>query len=309
MSKRFALIGPGRVGSAISRALFENGYQPIAVIGRSLPSAREACSFIGCDMSLATTDLRAAGSAELILLAVPDDSIASVASQLQRIIDPEPGTTVLMHFSGVHAAAIMRPPKGGMILFSVHPLLPFADRQQAFERLSVAPYIGEGDEAAQQVAAALCEALGGRLERIPTAKKPLYHAAACLASNYFVTLIAEATTLLRLCGIDHHRAEKLLLPLLQNTLDNVALYGAPKGLTGPIVRGDIGTLNAHLLALQQQPELRDLYCRLGRRTALLAEDSGHLTSIDAETIIGLLKQNSTYAAENKVKKTCLSSLF
>lgn len=299
MSKRFALIGPGRVGSAISRALFENGYRPVAVIGRSLQSTREACSFIGCDISLATTDLRAAGGAELILLAVPDDRIAAVASQLQRVTNPEPGTTVLMHFSGVHAAAIMRPPEGEMILFSVHPLLPFANRQQAFERLSLAPYIGEGDDAAQPLAAELCEALGGRLERIPTAKKPLYHAAACLASNYFVTLIAEATTLLQLCDIDPHRAETLLLPLLQNTLDNVALYGAQKGLTGPIMRGDIGTLSAHLLALQQHPELRDLYCRLGRRTALLTEKSGHLKSVDAETIIRLLKQKSSCAAENK----------
>jgi predicted short-subunit dehydrogenase-like oxidoreductase (DUF2520 family) len=293
VSKQFALIGPGRVGSAISRALFEKGYQPVAVIGRSLQSAQEACSFIGCDKDLATMDLRAAGRAELILLAVPDDRIAAVASQLQLITNPEPETTVLIHFSGVHAAAIMRPAKGGMLLFSVHPLLPFADRQQAFERLSLAPYIGEGDEAARPLAAALCEALGGRLENIPTAKKPLYHAATCLASNYFVTLIAEATTLLRRCDIGHSRVEHLLLPLLQSTLDNVALCGTRQGLTGPIVRGDIGTLSAHLRALQQQPELLDLYCRLGCRTALLAEDSGRLKSVTAKTIIGLLEQNST----------------
>jgi len=293
VSKRFALIGPGRVGSAITRALFENGYQPVAVIGRSLHPTREACTFIGCDISLATTDLHAANAADLLLLAVPDDQIAAVAGQLQRIANPDRGT-VLIHISGVHAAAVMRQPKSGMLLFSVHPLLPFADRRQAFERLHLAPYIGEGDEAAYPQAAALCAALGGRLESIPTAMKPRYHAAACLAANYFVTLMAEAANLLRQCGIEHSRAETLMLPLLQSTLDNVTACGTRQGLTGPIVRGDIGTLSAHLLALQQQPELRDLYCRLGCRTALLAQDSGRLKSDSAAAIISLLEQNSTY---------------
>jgi len=293
VSRRFALIGPGRVGSAITKALFENGYHPVAIIGRSLESTREACSFIGCNQSLATTELRAADGADLILLAVPDDQIATIAGQLQRVADPEPGTTVLIHFSGVHAAAVMRQPKTTMLLFSVHPLLPFADRRQAFEHLSLAPYIGEGDETAYPQAAALCAALGGRLESIPAAKKSLYHAAACLASNYFVTLMAEAANLLRQCGIEGNRAETLFLPLLQSTIDNVTAYGPRQGLTGPIVRGDIGTVNAHLLALEQQPELLDLYCRLGCRTARLAQDAGRLTSVLAETMISLLEQNST----------------
>jgi predicted short-subunit dehydrogenase-like oxidoreductase (DUF2520 family) len=199
-----------------------------------------------------------------------------------------------MHLSGVHPAAIMHHPKGHSSLFSLHPLLPFADRQQAFERLSMAPYIGEGDKTARPVAAALCAALGGHLESIPTAKKPLYHAAACLASNYLVTLVAEAAALLLQCGIDRNRGEALLLPLMRATLDNVAVHGTGQGLTGPIVRGDIGTLNTHLLALQQQPEILDLYCRLGRKTALMAQKSGRLKTVSAEAIISLLEQNSTH---------------
>ncbi len=291
MSKRFALIGPGRVGSAISRALFEHGYQPVAVIGRSLRSTREVCSFIGCDMSLATTDLGAAGSAELILLTVPDDRIAAVASQLQRIVNPEPGTTVLMHFSGVHAASVMSQPKGAMLLFSVHPLLPFADRQQAYERLECAPYFGEGDLAAYPVAKTLCSTLGGKLQFLCPEMKHLYHAAACLASNYLVTLIAEASSLLEECGIERAQGETALLPLLEATLHNVATSGTKKGLTGPIVRGDVGTLTAHLQALENSPTgLLDLYRLLGSKTVLLAESSGRLGPGKAKKLSKLLNK-------------------
>jgi predicted short-subunit dehydrogenase-like oxidoreductase (DUF2520 family) len=295
VSKRFALIGPGRVGAAISRALFESGYQPVAVIGRSLQSTREACSFIGCDMSLATTDLRTAGSAELILLAVPDDRIAAVALQLQSIANPEQGTTVLIHFSGVHAASVMRQSKVGMLLFSVHPLLPFADRQQAYERLGLAPYFGEGDLDAYPTAESLCNTLGGKLQPLCPEKKHLYHAAACLASNYLVTLIAEAGSLLEECGIERVQGETALLPLLEATLHNVASCGAKKGLTGPIVRGDVGTLTAHLQALENSPtDLLELYRLLGCKTVLLAESSGRLSASKAKKLRKILdKKNFT----------------
>lgn len=292
MSNRFALIGPGRVGSAIARALFEKDYQPVAVVGRNLQSTREACAFIGCNTNLTSTDPSAAGDADLILLAVPDDCIAAVAFELQHRLLPLQDT-VLIHFSGVHPAALMRHSGGQASLFSLHPLLPFADRQQALERLSLAPYIGEGDASARPMAEALCAALGGQLEYIPTLKKPLYHAAACLASNYFVTLTAAATTLLQQCGIEHQRGEKLLLPLLQATLDNVATCGTRQGLTGPIVRGDIGSISTHLQALRQhQPDLLELYCQLGHRTALLAQDSGRLKEDTAQAITRLLNVDS-----------------
>ena len=291
MKNRFALIGPGRVGSAIARVLFEKGYQPVAIIGRNSQPSREACSFIGCDMGLATTDLYAAASAELILLAVPDDRIADVARHLHLNQIAKPGC-VLLHFSGVHPAAVMRQPGARTFLFSLHPLLPFADRQQAYERLSLVPYFGEGDVDAHPVAETICNALGGQLQFIDSQMKHLYHAAACLASNYLVTLIAEASALLEECGIDPARAETCLFPLLESTLHNVAIHGTKKGLTGPVVRGDVGTLTAHLQALKISPTgLLDLYCLLGSRTVLLAEGSGRITTNEAETMRKLFAKN------------------
>ncbi|MFO7767109.1 MAG: Rossmann-like and DUF2520 domain-containing protein [Pelovirga sp.] len=290
MSQGFALIGPGRVGAAIGKALYRQGWHPVSIIGRHLATTRDACDFIGCPSTLATTKISAAGKAGLILLAVPDDSIAATARQLQQLQIPTPGT-VLLHFSGVHPAAVMRYPNSPTHLFSVHPLLPFADRQQAYEDLRRAPYIGEGDKEARPLAAELCTALGGQLQAILPHSKQLYHAAACLASNYFVTLIAEAASLLQDCGIEPGREEALLLPLLAATLQNVTVSGTGKGLTGPIVRGDIGTIKAHIEALSQNHrDLHDLYCLLGNRTALLAKRAGRLEPEEAESIQKLLNK-------------------
>nr|WP_224746863.1 Rossmann-like and DUF2520 domain-containing protein [Pelovirga terrestris] len=286
------MIGPGRVGSVISRALFENGYQPVAIIGRNLQSAQEACSFIGCDVGLATMDLYAAAPAELILLAVPDDRIAAVAGQIHLNQVAKPGC-VLLHFSGVHPAAVMRQPEGRTFLFSLHPLFPFADRRQAYEQLGLIHYFGEGDVTAYPTAEALGNTLGGQLHFLSPQMKHLYHAAACLVSNYLVTLIAEAGSLLEECGIEPSQGETCLLPLLEATLRNVATCGTNEGLTGPIVRGDIGTLTAHLQALESSPTgLLDLYCLLGGRTVLIAEGSGRLSTSKAESILELFNKTN-----------------
>lgn len=291
MSIRFALIGPGRVGAAIGKTLYRQGWHPVSIIGRHLATARDACDFIGCPPTLATTATKSAGKADLILLAVPDDSIAAMACQLQERRIPTPGT-VLLHFSGVHPAAIMRCPVSQTALFSLHPLLPFADRQQAYEQLNHAPYIGEGDKAARPLATELCAALGGQLQTISPHRKQLYHAAACLVSNYFVTLIAESASLLRDCGIEAGREEGLLLPLLEATLQNVAVNGTGKGLTGPIARGDLGTIKAHIEALNQSHrDLHDLYCQLGSRTVLLAERAGRLNAGKTESLQKIFNEN------------------
>lgn len=291
MNIRFALIGPGRVGSAIAKTLLEKGIDPVGIIGRSLDAAQEACAFIGCDQKLASTEIHCAGAADLILLAVPDNSIAAIAHQLQQRHITKPGA-VLLHFSGAHPAAIMRYPEAQNALFSLHPLLPFADRRQAYERLHMAPLVGEGDVAARPLAEKLCSALGGRLHDISPDKKQLYHAAACVASNYLVTLIAAASELLQHCGIDSVEDKALLMPLLEATLENVADNGTANGLTGPIVRGDTDTLISHVQALKDcSADLLDLYCLLGHYTVQLAENSGRLSSDVAERMRILLDKS------------------
>lgn len=276
MKPRIALIGPGRVGAAVGNRLHQAGYQLSAVISRSQQQAEDAVSFIGCDPMVATTELKRARQGEIILLAVPDDQINVIAKQLQKTIDPTSEIT-LVHFSGLHPASIMSVEGSNCTAVSIHPLLSFADREMAAAQLTGCPCAIEGHESALATAEKLVSAMNGRAFRLPSEVKALYHTAACVASNYLVTITASARDLLLSCGFDNQQAMELLIPIHKATSDNLTRLGPETALTGPIVRGDRGTVNDHLNALKEQkPELLELYCRLGERTVDLAEASGRL---------------------------------
>lgn len=286
MKQSIALIGPGRVGCAVSKCLHEAGYPITAVIGRNRQRAAEACKFIGCSPDLASAQLTDGATAHIVLLAVPDDQIRTVALRFQAVANISKQTT-LIHFSGFHPAEIMRRQGSPVALLSLHPLFPFADRQKAFEQLHQAPCAIEGDN--PQILALgeeLVNAMGGSFFTIAGNKKKLYHAAACIASNYLVTLLAAARDLLIRCGIEADQTMPLLLPLVQAALDNVKDLGCEQGLTGPIVRGDIGTVTEHIQALQNgAPELLALYLQMGENTTGVVEKSDRL---DAESVSAML---------------------
>lgn len=291
MKPSFALIGPGRVGCAVSKKLFNAGYPLTAVIGTNLDSAASACAFIGCDHSLAATENSPASGAQLILIAVPDDAIKTVALRLQEDC-PLPSHSILLHFSGVHPAGIMRHPDSAVKRYSLHPLLPFADRQQAFDRLPDAAYAAEGDPEADQQMAEVAAVLGGTLWHVATEHKPLYHAAACISSNYLVTLLAEASGLLNICGLNSEQGLQILTPLLTATLENIKDKGVEQGLTGPIVRGDTGTVALHLKILEQTPgSPMRLYCALGLSTIRLAQGAGRLDDKQASAMTTLFNNH------------------
>lgn len=278
MKPDIALIGPGKVGCAISHRLCQSGYPITAVIGRDIERATDACQFIGCATDVATTDLTRASQARVILLAVPDDQISAVAATLNSKANNLTGKT-LVHFSGLHEASCMQ--KNGepqtFSTISIHPLLPFADRTLASRRLSGCPCALEGDEGSITLGTELISAFDGQPFLIKSDKKALYHAAACISSNHLVTLLSGAETLLAECGIPKSEGLSLLSPLLQATLDNVRKLGTEQGLTGPIVRGDISTVAKHIDALSKtSQEQLNSYLVLADQTVSLAEKSTRL---------------------------------
>jgi predicted short-subunit dehydrogenase-like oxidoreductase (DUF2520 family) len=171
-------------------------------------------------------------------------------------------------------------PMSPVSLLSLHPLLPFACRQKAFDSLNQAPWSLESDDPKTlALGQRLVSALGGQFFPLAGDRKVLYHTAACIASNYLVTLLASARDLLVDCGIDAEQAIPLLLPLVQATLENVKDLGPEQGLTGPIVRGDIKTVKEQIQALKNRaPELLPLYLQMGQRTAAMTENSNRLDS-------------------------------
>jgi len=290
MKPSIALIGPGRVGSAICKRLQLAGYPITAVISRNEEQAKEACSFIGCTSTVAATQLPITPATQIILLAVQDDQIEPVAQQLQSEKKLSPQTT-LVHFSGLHPAAIMGNRFSDTTLLSLHPLLPFANRQIAFSKLAQCPCALESDtQDALVLGEQLVEAIGGTHFIIASDKKGLYHSAACIASNYLVTLLDSAQELLIKCGIEKDQVTPLLLPLVQASLDNMRQLGSEQGLTGPIVRGDVGTVAKHIEELQNNaPELLPLYQQLGQLTTVLSQKAERLDATGATTIRQLLE--------------------
>lgn len=302
MKQSIALIGPGRVGCAVSKRLHLAGYPLTAIISRRRQRGEEACVYIGCEQILVSDQLAKATTAQIILLAVPDDQIQNVASQLQDSCQFSE-QTALVHFSGLHSAEIMRQKKSPAMLLSLHPLLPFADREKAFASLEMCPCAIEADSSqALALAEELVTAMGGYSFPLERQKKPLYHAAASIASNYLVTLLATARDLLVSCGIGSEDAIPMLLPLVQTSLDNVKDLGPEQGLSGPIVRGDIGTVSEHIKALENgAPELLQLYLQMGKLTTTMSQESGRLAperAADIEKLIDLHQLQNLSVKDN-----------
>lgn len=276
MSRRIALIGPGRIGQAVTRLLCEAGHEIVAVIGRDPARAKAAARFIG-HAEAATTDPGRVSGADLVLFALPDDLIGPVAADLRHSGKLAPGT-VLLHFSGLHPASILLGEEGPALgALAIHPLQTFADAVVGVRNLPGTPCAVEGEAALLPLAEELVADLGGRPFVIDREHKPLYHAAACLASNYLVALTNAACELLGACGFGRDQAFELLSPLLRGTLNNLSTLGPVAALTGPISRGDTRTVARHLKAMEPLPaDLNRLYRALGRQTANVARQKGTL---------------------------------
>ncbi len=289
MKPSIALIGPGKVGCAVGNRLFNSGYPIHAVIGRDQVRTADARSFIGADEAVASTNLQSAADAEIILLATTDDQLEGLAAKLQQQLELK-ANQCMVHFSGLYPAAILTTPASSHKALSIHPLLPFANRQLAAEKLQDCPCALEGDARAIELGSELIKAFGGQPFQIDSEKKALYHASASIASNFLVTLFATAANLLPECGIDAATANRLLLPLVQATLDNIGQFGTQRGLTGPIVRGDQNTVEKHIASLESSaPELLHLYQLLGSKTVDLARDAARLSQEQADQLHRLLK--------------------
>ncbi len=287
--KRIALIGPGRIGQTVARLLCEAGHEIVAVISRDEHRAVTAARFIGSP-GTGTTDLLRARDADLVLIALPDDYIAQMARALRNRKALSP-TAVLVHFSGLHCADILlagdAEPNRALAL---HPLQTFADSVVGLKNLPGSPVSVEGTAGTFELGESLVEDMGGIPVPISKEQKPLYHAAACVASNYMVSLVAAAGQMMQACGFDEKQALNLLLPILKGTANNLATLGPTNALTGPIARGDARTVEKHLQALEALPEdLNAIYRVLGKKTVEVARKKGTLSPEAEAEILKLLE--------------------
>jgi len=282
---KFGFIGAGTVGTALSVSLSKKGYSVVAVSSRSQTSAGNLARAIeGCRVVNSNQDV--ADAAELVLINTPDDAIAAVVSQIQW----HKGQSVV-HCSGVASTDILEPArKAGAYVGAFHPLQTFATVKQAIENIPGSTFALEAEGALLGMLKNMATALGAYWIELKARDKVIYHASAVIASNYLVTLVKIATDLWQTFGIPRHQAIHALLPLIKGTIQNIETVGIPQCLTGPIARGDTGTIEKHLHALQKvAPDLLSAYRELGLQTIPIALDKGRINQRRAKELKAMLK--------------------
>lgn len=273
MQKKIGIIGAGVVGTAIGVLLYEKGYEITGVYDINTESTQQLVERIGCIAFKSPHEV--SRSADILFITTSDSSIEHVVNTLADGGAFFAGQ-IIVHMSGAQSSGILdRSKEFGAQVLSVHPLQSFASAELAMKSLPGSIFSIEGDRDAFGAAVCIVETLGGEYFFIDKKAKPLYHAGACVVSNYLVTLIDFGAKLLESTGIPKGIALKALLPLINGTICNVENIGIPKALTGPISRGDLSTVINHLECLgEMAPELMKLYCLLGYYTTRIASDKG-----------------------------------
>jgi predicted short-subunit dehydrogenase-like oxidoreductase (DUF2520 family) len=262
----FCVVGPGRLGSALLASLKAADLTVTGVVDRTpAPAPGDGSTEAGDVARLSLAD--AATRADLFWLSVPDDAIATAARELAGLIPGDRAAQVVaVHSSGLGSVALLDDLAAlGVRTLCLHPLQSFAGGGSAGraddvagtpagEALKGVPFaVTARDEATRAFGAALVERLGGRPFSLGDDVKPLYHLAAAVASNLLVALESEAAGLMAAAtGRRHDDAASLLAPLVATTAANVGAHGAAAALTGPVARGDVGTVRAHLELLERR---------------------------------------------------------
>jgi predicted short-subunit dehydrogenase-like oxidoreductase (DUF2520 family) len=269
------VIGAGRVGAVLGAALNRAGHRVVAAVAVSNASRARAAALIP-DAAIRPADEVARAADDLLLLAVPDDALASVVRGLAHTGALRTGQ-IVAHTSGAHGLDVLGD-VGGMAL---HPAMTFTGEPTDLDRL---PGIAWAVTARDRTfATRLVADLGGVPEWVAEEARPLYHAALAHGANHLVTLVNEAADLLTRAGVEEPR--RVLAPLLRAALDN-ALDRGDAALTGPVSRGDAGTVAKHLTRLPA--EFVPAYLALARRTADRAIASGRLRPQDATALMDVL---------------------
>ncbi len=276
-----AVLGAGRVGTALAVLWRRSGHRIVAVSGGEATSERAAHHLPGVPV-LGSVD--AAREAGIVVIATPDAAIAGVSEEIARAGAVGPGTAVA-HASGATGLdAIASARSAGAETFAIHPFQTCPTVEAAVAHLPGAGFAITSETAeGLAIAERLALDAGGRPFRVDDELKPLYHAAAVFGSNYLVTVTAIAHELLRAAGIEDPAG--ILEPLQDATLANVERVGPADALTGPAVRGDAVTVARNLRALSERaPEAVRPYVALADLALELAERAGRLPTEGREAV-------------------------
>lgn len=278
------IIGAGAVGTALGAALHRAAW-PVVAVGSRDEARRERFRQLVPGVRAFAEYEPVLDEAELIILAVPDDAIGELANELRLY-----GGQALVHTSGVLGAEALDPARAaGTQVGAFHPLVAFADTERAIAALPGSTIAIEGDDQLAALLAEMAQALGATAVRLAPGSKAAYHAAAVLAAGGFVALLDAIAELGAAAGLDEQGSLAIYGGLIEQTLGNARALGIRAALTGPMTRGDVGTLTRHLEALTRlAPDVLPLYVAAAEREVALAEARGALAPHVAESMRRLL---------------------
>ncbi len=284
---RFAIIGTGMVGTAIGILLKKAGYKITAVCDKSPAALKRAVKYTKAKPFFDPT--KTLREADYLLITTPDDAISSACREISR--SPEIKGKYVFHMSGAGGLDLLEEAaKAGAYVGSIHPLQSFSSIDNAVSNIPKSYFGITVDKKAGAVAKQVVADLKGVPLFISNAQKPLYHAAACVASNYLVSLLNAVESIYKATGIKEKQARKAYLPLVYGTLKNIERSGSIYALTGPIARGDIGTIKKHMRIMKKNlAQFVPLYSALGLMTAKVAMQKGSLKPGTAKLINDVLK--------------------
>ena len=273
-----SVIGSGRLGTALAMALEDRGYPIRSLVARHAQKARRSAKLVGAEVqALAAKQLHSLRPADVFLITVPDDQIAAVAGGLSQLnFERKP---LALHTSGALSADVLAPLSDkGWHTGSVHPLISVSDTTAT---LAGAFWSVEGDPAALRFGKTMVRDLGGNSFSIRSEDKPLYHAAAVMASGNVVALLDVALEMLICCGLTRKTARSVLLPLVASAVRSLETKDPAQALTGTFSRGDLETVKRHLAAIKSSElhDALDLYRLLGQRSMKLAKEHPQITKI------------------------------
>ena len=281
---RIGVVGAGRVGAVLAAALRAAGHEIVAVAGESTASRDRARDLLpGVPVTKPTEVAR---TCDLLLLTVPDDMLANVVTSLVGAGAIHP-SQVVCHTSGRHGLAVLEPAvRIGARVVAMHPAMTFTGTSVDLDRLSGCVFGFTAEHGERALVEGLIADLGGVPMFVPEDKRTLYHAGLAHGANHLVTLVSQAMGLLAAAGAEDPAAT--LRPLLSAALDNALEHG-DAALTGPIVRGDVNTVRAHLADIAANaPDTLPSYVAMARATADRAVLDGRLLPIRARQLMIVL---------------------
>jgi predicted short-subunit dehydrogenase-like oxidoreductase (DUF2520 family) len=292
-NKNICIIGAGRVGTTMAFILANKNLSGLSVKSiasktqGSLTRAKKLLGSSGSKIFFSVDNVLAARGCNIILICTPDDSIEVVCRQIVSSIGTPRADSqsyerlLFIHFSGSKSLKILNSAQdAGYSTVSIHPMKSFASIENSIKTLKNTIFgLTYSDEISKKISLYIIKILGGIALEVNDDKKPLYHAAACVASNYLVSLINYAAKIYKCIGIEGKDSLDGIISLSEGTLENIKNMGTKKSLTGPIARGDIGTLEEHMANFYKYCKIEDinLYKVLGKETGKIAYENNWIS--------------------------------